>query len=82
MMRPEAKNGTLPSSYATKGFDVTYDILMRLASGNDLDTTFKEGLSYRLESKFDYTDNTLKISENKGLFILKYNVDLTLTRIE
>ena len=81
-LKYKAKNGRLPSSYATKGFDVTYDILMRLASGNDLDTTFKEGLSYRLESKFDYTDNTVKISENKGLFILKYNVDLTLTRIE
>ena len=81
-LKYKAKNGTLPSLYATKGFDVTYDILMRLASGNDLDTTFKEGISYRLESKFDYTDNTLKIPENKGLFILKYNVDLTLTRIE
>ena len=81
-LKYKAKNGRLPSLYATKGFDVTYDILMRLASGNDLDTTFKEGVSYRLESKFDYTDNTVKIPENKGLFILKYNVDLTLTRIE
>ena len=81
-LKYKAKNGTLPSSYATKGFDVAYDLLMRLASGNDLDTTFKEGISYRLENKFDYTDNTVKIPENKGLFILKYNVDLTLTRIE
>ncbi|MDB9732592.1 LysM peptidoglycan-binding domain-containing protein [Polaribacter sp.] len=81
-LKYKAKNGTLPSSYATKGFDVAYDLLMRLASGNDLDSTFKKGISYRLENKFDYTDNTVKIPENKGLFILKYNVDLTLTRIE
>ena len=81
-LKYKAKNGTLPSLYAIKGFDVTYDILMRLASGNNLDTTFKEGISYRLESKFDYTDKTSIIPENKGLFILKYNVDLTLTRIE
>ena len=27
------KNNALPSFYATKAFDITYDILMRLASG-------------------------------------------------
>jgi hypothetical protein len=76
------KNGALPSSYATKGFDVTYDILTRLASGNDLEDTFKEGVSYRIESKFDYTNEKDKVPENKGLFILRYNSDLTLTRIK
>ena len=77
-----AKNKALPSFYATKGFDVTYDILMRLASGRSLKATFKDGYSYRVESKFDYTDTSLKVPENKGLFIVKYNTDLTLTRIE
>jgi len=78
----KAKNRALPSSYAIKGFDATYDVLMRLASGNDLDATFKEGVSYRIESKFDYTNEKDKIPENKGLFILKYNTDLTVTRIK
>jgi LysM repeat protein/ABC-type branched-subunit amino acid transport system substrate-binding protein len=78
----KAKNGALPSSYATKGFDATYDILIRLASGNDLEDTFKEGVSYRIESKFDYANEKDKVPENKGLFILKYNTDLTLTRIK
>jgi len=52
----------LPSFYATKGFDITYDILIRLASGNDLNTTFKEGASYRVESKFDYANEPKGIS--------------------
>jgi LysM repeat protein len=78
----KAKNGALPSSYAIKGFDTTYDILMRLASGNDLEDTFKEGVSYRIESKYDYTNKEDKVPENKGLFILKYNADLTTTRIK
>jgi LysM repeat protein len=78
----KAKNGALPSSYAIKGFDTTYDILMRLASGNDLEDTFKEGVSYRIESKYDYTNKEDKVPENKGLFILKYNTDLTITRIK
>ena len=77
-----AKNGVLPSSYATKGFDVTYDVLMRLASGNSLKSTLDEGYSYRVETKFDYTDKAFKTTENKGLFIVKYNADLTLTRIQ
>ncbi|WCC45258.1 hypothetical protein PJW08_03595 [Tenacibaculum finnmarkense] len=49
------KNNTIPSDYAIKGFDITYDVLMRLASGKALTDTFKEGVSLRLENKFDYT---------------------------
>jgi LysM repeat protein len=77
-----AKNGALPSFFATKGFDITYDILMRLASGKDLRSTFDDGYSYRVESKFDYTDAILQGTQNKGLFMVKYNSDLTLTRIK
>jgi LysM repeat protein len=77
-----AKNGALPSFYATKGFDITYDVLMRLASGKDLKTTFDDGHSYRVESKFDYSNEGKQAVQNKGLFIVKYNSDLTLTRIK
>lgn len=75
------KNNTLPSFYATKGFDITYDILIRLASGNDLKSTLNEGMSRRIESKFDYRNSTY-LSENKGLFIIQYNSDLTLTKLK
>jgi hypothetical protein len=76
------KNNALPSFHATKGFDVTYDVLVRLASGNSLKATFEEGASYRVETKFDYSNNTLGVSENKGLFIVQYNSDLSLTRLK
>ena len=75
------KNKALPSFYATKGFDITYDILIRLASGNDLKSTLNEGMSRRVETKFDYR-NSEYISENKGLFIVQYNNDLTLTKLK
>ncbi len=77
-----AKNNTFPSFYATKGFDVTYDVLVRMASGNQLKETFKNGASYRVESKFNYSKELFDTTENKGLFILKYNEDLTLTRLK
>jgi LysM repeat protein len=76
------KNNALPSFYATNGFDITYDILIRLASGNNLKSTFKEGASFRVEAKFDYTNKPFGLSENNGLFIVQYNEDLTLTRLK
>lgn len=76
------KNNTYPSYYATKGFDITYDILMRLASGEGLKDTFKGGISYRLESKFEFSKKLFATSNNNGLFILQYNPDLTITRIK
>ena len=76
------KNKALPSYYATRGFDVTYDVLMRLASGKKLSSTFKDGVSYRIESKFDYKKRLFSISENKGLFLLEYQPDLSIKRIE
>jgi LysM repeat protein len=75
------RNNALPTYYATKGFDITYDIGMRLASGDNLKATFKKGTSYRVESKFDYSRMLFSTSYNSGIFIIQYNPDLTLTRL-
>ena len=75
-------NYTSPSQYSIKGFDVTYDVLMRLASGKKLSDTFKEGASLRLEAKFNYDASSTNAIENKGLFIVKYNKDLSLMRLK
>ena len=77
-----AKNNTSPSDYAIKGFDITYDVLVRLASGKELTDTFKEGVSFRLENKFDYHKKNFGSTSNRGLFIIKYNQDLSLTRLK
>ena len=76
------KNYAYPSYYATRGFDILFDIGMRLASGKKLKETFKQGVSYRLESKFEYSKSLFNTSSNHGIYILKYNPDLTLTRIK
>jgi len=77
-----SKNHVYPSYYATKGFDIVFDVGMRLASGNKLKQTFKNGTSYRLESKFDYTKDLFKTTSNKGIYILEYNSDLTINRLK
>ena len=76
------KNFAYPSYYATKGFDIVFDIGIRLASGKKLKETFKQGVSYRLESKFEYSKSLFNTSSNKGIYIIEYNPDLTLTRIK
>ena len=76
------KNNALPSYYATRGFDVTYDVVMRLASGKKLSNTFKDGVSYRIESKFDYNKRLFSISENRGLYLLEYQPDLNIKRLK
>jgi len=76
------QNYVYPSYYATKGFDIVFDVGMRLASGNKLKQTFKNGTSYRLESKFDYTKDLFKTTSNKGIYILEYNSDMTISRLK
>lgn len=76
------KNNALPSYYATKGFDITYDTAIRLAAGNGFISTFDEGTSYRIESKFDYSRMLFTTSFNTGVFVMEYNPDLTLTRLK
>lgn len=67
-----------PSEYAMDGFDVTYDILMRLAKEPDL---IGQGVSQRLSTKYNYIENTSKGILNKGIFIVKYD-GLSLKKIK
>ena len=61
---------TLPSSYAVEGFDVTYDLLMRLANDSDI---INQGVSERISTKYEFIENTSGSIINKGIFIVKYD---------
>ncbi len=62
---------TYPTKYAIEGFDITYDILMRLANQNtDLKS---QGISQRLATKYNYIENTSNSILNKGIFIVRYD---------
>lgn len=78
----EEMNHASPSYYATKAFDIVFDTAMRLASGHALKDTFEQGVSYRVETKFDYRNLLFKPSSNHGIYILQYNSDLTIKRIK
>ena len=73
------KNYAIPSKYALKGFDITYDALVRIATKNSLDQGLGAGKSSRISTMFNYHKNLLGSFENKGIFIIQYNADLSST---
>jgi LysM repeat protein len=58
-----------PSSFAIEGFDMTYDLLQRLANSPDI---IEQGVSERIGTKYDFIENTSGGIINKGIYIIKY----------
>ncbi len=71
------KNKVTPNSFATRGFDVTFDTLMRLSQAVSFDESASTQVTEQVESKFDYLKNETGGFANKGLYILYYDADLT-----
>lgn len=70
-------NNINPSQYATRGFDVTLDTILRMYQDNGFEESTLSLASEQLESKFSYR----KIEAgnyNTGLYILEYTDDLTI----
>ena len=77
------KYGVMPNKYAIRGFDVTYDILLRLANAE----VFEEALvtdiyTEYVENKFQYVFDPKKGYKNQVFYIMKYNNDLQLEVVE
>jgi len=65
--------GGLPSRYATRGFDLTMDILLRLASADDLYKAADNAIETQyVENKFRYSKKLFGGYYNEAVFIVKY----------
>jgi hypothetical protein len=71
------KNKVTPNAFATRGFDVTFDALMRLSQSNSYFESATTQVTEQVESKFDYFKNETGGFANKGLYLLYYDTDLT-----
>jgi len=67
------KNGAMPSEFSYKGYDTTYDALIRLANNYELAKAFQAGKSKRLESRYNYKLKPSQGFLNEGVFIVKYD---------
>jgi LysM repeat protein len=71
-------NKIIPNQYALRGFDVTFDTLLRLSQDKTFEETIQSDASEQIENKFDYTQNTTYGYSNNGIYILYYDTDLTI----
>jgi LysM repeat protein len=69
-------NYALPTKFAIRGFDVTYDALIRIASADSLEKGLKLGASRRLSSLFNYRKKMFGSFENIGIFLVNYTKEL------
>jgi LysM repeat protein len=71
-------NKVYPNQFATRGFDVTFDVLMRLVQEKTFMETLNDAASEQVENKFYYQPDTSGGYTNKGVYILYYDTDLTI----
>ena len=78
------KYGVLPNRFSVRGFDITYDALLRLASAESiLDANDKiEGETAYVENKFRYQRNPAGGYVNTAVYILQYAKDLNVIELE
>ncbi|HEX8015340.1 MAG TPA: LysM peptidoglycan-binding domain-containing protein [Flavobacterium sp.] len=72
------KNKVNPNTYATRGFDVTFDTMMRLVQGKTYQETTDLMTTEQVDNKFQYYKKEDGGHANKGVYILYYDSDLTL----
>ena len=72
------KNKVNPNTYATRGFDVTFDTMMRLVQGKTYQETTDLMTTEQVDNKFQFYKKADGGHANKGVYILYYDSDLTL----
>lgn len=77
----EKRFGVYPNRYATRGFDLMFDVLLRLAYNKDLNfVAGKVGETDYVENKFNYQRGMQGGYINRALYIVRYE-DLTIKEV-
>jgi hypothetical protein len=71
-------NNVYPSTFATRGFDVTFDTMMRLVQNTKFEETVNTVATKQVDNQFEYYKKADGGYTNKGVFILYYDTDLTI----
>lgn len=72
-MKYESQYGGSPNRYAIRGFDITMDAILRMASQGDLYKAAKKvGETHYIENKFKYDRKLHGGYYNTGVYIVKY----------
>jgi len=72
------RNKVFPNQFATRGFDITFDTMLRLSQEKSFAATLDADTTQQVDSKFDYDKkNPTDSFTNKGIYILYYDTDLS-----
>jgi len=71
-------NKISPNIFATRGFDITFDTMMRLSQGKTYQETADAMATEQVDNKFEYYKKPDGGYTNKGVYILYYDTDLTI----
>lgn len=75
------KNKVFPSQYAIRGFDITFDTMLRLSQESSFEETALNVKTKQIESKFEYVRDTQLEFVNNGLYILEYQEDYSVKKM-
>jgi LysM repeat protein/ABC-type branched-subunit amino acid transport system substrate-binding protein len=70
------KNGIFPNQYAIRGFDVTFDVILRLFQEEGFAAVMDSKASEQVENKFAYNSENGG-NYNTGVYIMYYDQDLS-----
>ena len=74
--------GIDPNKYAIRGFDLTMDLLLRLASGENLYQTSDSSIQTEyIENKFRYAKKMFSGYTNESVYVVKYD-NLAIVQVE
>ncbi|WMW78689.1 LysM peptidoglycan-binding domain-containing protein [Flavobacterium sp. 20NA77.7] len=71
------ENKIAPNQYATRGFDVTFDTILRMCQEEGFINSAQTQVSEQIESKFKYVNNA-----NTAVYMMYYNDDLTIKQAQ
>lgn len=75
------KNGYLPNSYVTRGFDVTFDAILRLFQPEEVKEVMADKGSEQVQNKFIYTARDGG-NYNTGVYIMQYDEDFNVKQAQ
>lgn len=76
----KAKYGVIPNKYTVRGYDLTLDVLLRLAASGSLERSVDSNIvTEYVENKFYYKPKQNGGFYNQALYIMRFNPDLSLS---
>ncbi len=72
-----------PNDFATRGFDVAMDVILRQASASDFyESVMRNGQTRMVENKFNYHKKFLAGYYNEAVYLLQFQEDLSIKELD